>query len=127
MSQNKNATPNKKDPEDPIIEEEEGEFDSIEGKIHEDQETSNMDEKEDIRSIFNGLNKVLIDISHNFIRSRKEIKEYIARIPNGGGSSNGFHHEERRAYGQTIFSKNGLQNQPLEFTIYSWPTIPKFI
>ena len=48
----KNTTPNNKEPEDPIIEEEEREFDSIEGKIHEDQETYNMDEREELRSIF---------------------------------------------------------------------------
>ena len=38
MSLKNNTTPNKKEPKEPIIEEEEGEFDSIEGKIHEHQE-----------------------------------------------------------------------------------------
>ena len=52
ISWNKKKIPNNREPEQPIIEEEEGEFNSIEGNIHEYQEKSNMDEKEEIRYIF---------------------------------------------------------------------------
>ena len=52
MIQKKKTTPKNKEPEEHIIEEEEGEFNSIEGKIQEDQEKYSMDEREEIIYIY---------------------------------------------------------------------------
>ena len=69
-----------------------------------------MDEREDLRSLFELLKKGLNEIYHNVIRSGQEIRESIARILNGGGISSGSCHEGRRVYGETIFSKTETYN-----------------
>ena len=69
-----------------------------------------MDEREELRSLFEGLNRGLNEISQNVIRSGQEIKEYISKTPNGGGRNSGSHHEERRVYGDTMFSKTRTHN-----------------
>ena len=42
------------------------------------------------------------------------------------GSSNSSHHEEKKTYRETIFSKTQDHNKPNEFKNNTIPTIPKF-
>ena len=42
-------------------------------------------------------------------------------------SSNSSHHGEKKAYGETIFSKIGPHNQPHDFKNRTRPTTPKFL
>ena len=43
------------------------------------------------------------------------------------GSSNSSHHEEKKTYGENIFSKTGPHNQPHDFKNQTRPTTPKFL
>ena len=43
------------------------------------------------------------------------------------GSSNSTAHEEKKSYGEIIFSKTGPHNRPHEFKNKTKPGIPKFL
>ena len=84
-----------------------------------------MDEKEEEE--FKSLMKPYFDeITNHIMQGFKFLAIQI-----GGklavGSSNSSHHEEKKTYGVTIFSKNGPDNRPHDFKNHTTPTTPKFL